>query len=264
MRPATALRIALVIAAAWGLALLVQLGRGINITRASAGGLLAFVALVGGIGFLTMRFRIAPRRGSFADQAAAAGLRAEVGDPRSMLAAPFALFHLPATARDVENTATGVREGREITVVDYWYAPSSNPSRDDIRRFVGVIDAAFGGWPDVAVQPVSLADAARDAVGLRGVELESEAFNRAFDVRCADPRFANALLDARMLDWLLTQPDAGVQVVDGRLLVSGRRATSSIDDVALALARYDAFLAHVPPVVASLYPVAATGDRPGR
>jgi hypothetical protein len=263
VRPATALRIALVIAAAWALALLVQLGRGLTVTRASAGGLLAAVALVGGIGFLAQRFRIVPRRGSFADQAAAAGLRAEAGDPLGLLGSPYSLFHLAAAARDVENTAAGVRAGREIAVVDYWFAPSSNPSRDDIRRYVGVLDAERGSWPDIAVLPSTVAADARDAIGSRGVELESEAFNRSFDVRCEDPRFANALLDARMIDWLLSQDaDLGIQVIDGRLLVYGRRSASSVDDVAQALSRYDGFLDHVPSVVGSLYPAVAGVDRP--
>jgi hypothetical protein len=35
------------------------------------------------------------------------------------------------------------------------------------------------------------------------VTLESETFNRSFTVRSADPRFASALLDARMMAWLL-------------------------------------------------------------
>ena len=43
----------------------------------------------------------------------------------------------------------------------------------------------------------------RDAVGLGDQDLESERFNRAFDVRASDRRFASALLDARMMEWLL-------------------------------------------------------------
>lgn len=41
------------------------------------------------------------------------------------------------------------------------------------------------------------------ASGLRDIEFESEEFNRAFTVKCDDRRFANALIDGRMMAWLL-------------------------------------------------------------
>ena len=256
-------RIVAVIAAAWALALLVQIGRGAAITRASSGGLLAFVAIVGGVGFLVHRFRIAPRRGSFADQASAHGLRPVAGDPQGLLREPFTLFHLAGSARDIENTATGTVGGRSIVVADYWFAPSSNPSLDDVRRYVCVLDQHRPGWPDLAVLPPSIGTIVQDAVGLRGVELESDAFNRAFTVRCDDRRFANALLDARMVAWLLDQPpDMGVEVRDGRLMVYGRRHTASIDDVDRALGRLAGFVEHVPRVIGSLFPATDVGPGP--
>ena len=260
MRPATAVRVVVVIAAAWALALLVQTGRGATITRASSGGLLALIVVVGGIGFLVQRFRIAPRRGSFADQVATLGLHAEAGDPLRLLREPFAVFHLAGSARDIENTATGTLGGRSIVVADYWFAPSSNPSLDDVRRYVCVVDPHRPGWPDLAVLPPSIGTIVQEAVGLRGVELESEAFNRAFTVRCDDRRFAYALLDARMIAWLLDEdPDTGIEVRAGRLMVYGRRPTTSLDDVDRAVRRFDGFVRHIPGVIASLFPVVGTG-----
>jgi hypothetical protein len=90
----------------------------------------------------------------------------------------------------------------------------------------------------------------KDAVGLGDQDMESERFNRAFDVRASDRRFASAMLDARMMQWLLAQaPGVGFEVLGGRLMVFEPRMRTSVDDVARALGRYDAFLDHVPRIV---------------
>lgn len=259
MRSATALRIAAAIGVAWTLAAAAMAAKGDPSAGRVTIELLTVALATAVIVWLVRRFRIAPRRHSFADQAASTGLLARAGDPLALLRQPFTLFHQAATVRDLENTARGEWKGRDVVVADYWFAPSSNPSRDDIRRYVCVIDDGRQGWPDLAVLPTTIGSRARDAVGGGGVDLESEAFNRAFDVRAGDRRFATAVLDARMMAWLLAQPPgAGVEVSGGRLMVFGPRPTTSIDDVDRALRRYEAFLAQLPAVVASLYPEAVS------
>ena len=57
------------------------------------------------------------------------------------------------------------------------------------------------------------------SMGGRGIEFELESFNRAFEVRSDDPRFAHALIDARMMSWLQElPPDTGFEIFDGTLL----------------------------------------------
>ena len=273
MRPATSLRIVAVVGALWALAVLAMFAKG----DLEAGRLLVQLAVVastvGLLAWAAYRFRIAPRRASFVGQAGEAGLQARAGDPFGLLGQPFSLFHRPATARDLENTAWGHRRGREVIVADYWYATSSNAARDDYRRFVCVLDQTRRTWPDLAVVPANLAATVRNAVTQDGVDMESERFNRAFDVRTHDRRFAWTLLDARMIEWLLQQASGvGFEVVDGRLMVFEPRRTSSVDDVRRALERYDVFLQHVPAVVASSFPdgsssvatAAAAPERPDR
>jgi hypothetical protein len=95
----------------------------------------------------------------------------------------------------------------------------------------------------------------KDSVGLNDVDLESERFNRAFEVRTSDRRFASALLDARMIGWLLLQPPGvGFEVVAGRLMVFEPREAPSVDDLDRALRRFDGLLAQVPAVLSSLFP----------
>jgi hypothetical protein len=267
MRPSTVVRLVAAIAAAWALAGLAMVARGDAEGRRTLVELLLVGMLVGGLAWAAFRFRIGPRRGSFDAQARRAGLHPQAGDPIGLLGMPFSLFRRAASVRDLENTARGVRGGREIVVADYWYAPSSNPSLDDHRRFVCVIDPDRRGWPDLAVTPMGPIAAARDAVGLARVEMESERFNRAFEVRTNDRRFAAALLDARMMDWLMQQaPGMGVEIADGRLIVFEPRSTASIDDVERALRRFDDVLQHMPSVVRSWYPAPerAAPARPDR
>jgi hypothetical protein len=69
-------------------------------------------------------------------------------------------------------------------------------------------------------------------------------------VRSTQARFASAFLDARLIEWLMSQPlDVGFEIREDTLLVFRRRATASIDDVATALATHDALRARIPRVV---------------
>ena len=264
MRPATTLRIVAGIGVAWALAALTMLARGDPRAGRVLTQLLALALTVAGLAWAVYRFRIEPRRGSFDSQARRAGLRTQPGDPLGLLQAPFALFRRPASARDLENSAWGTHGGREIVIADYWYAPSSNPSLDDYRRFVCVIDTR-SEWADLAVSPTSLASAARDAAGLPRSDLESERFNRMFDVRGDDRRFANAFLDARMMEWLMLQaPGVGFEIVAGQMMLFEPRSLLSLDDVDRVLRRFDAFGEHVPSVISSLFPVTETRTAPDR
>jgi len=54
---------------------------------------------------------------------------------------------------------------------------------------------------------------------MRDIAFESEEFNRSFEVRCDDDRFANAVLDAQMIAWLLDlEGQRGFESMDGMLL----------------------------------------------
>ena len=245
----------LAIAAAWALAGLAMVASGDREGRRTLVQLLLLGVFAGGLAWATYRFRIEPRRGAFDAQARRAGLHAQAGDPLGLLRMHFGLFRRAASVRDLENTAHGVRNGREIVIADYWYAPSSNPSLDDYRRFVCVIDPDRSEWADLSVTPMGPIAAARDAVGLERIDMESERFNRAFEVRASDRRFAAAFLDARMMDWLMQQaPGMGVEIAHGRFMLFEPRTVASVDDVERALRRFDDLLRLVPAVVGSWYP----------
>jgi len=250
MRRSTAVRAAAIIGVVWTATLLLMLVEGDPQARDLLREFVGLSVLAGAIAWATYHFRVLPRRESFEGQAKDAGLRAASGDPRDMLASGFSMFRRAASARELANTAWGRWREREVVVADYWYVSGTNTARDDEQRFMCVVDEARPEWPDLTVVPAGVASAAADAVGLGDQDLESERFNRAFEVRASDRRFASAMLDARMMEWMLAQaPGVGFEILGGRLMVFEPKMRSSIDDVARALGRYDAFLKHVPRVM---------------
>jgi hypothetical protein len=67
------------------------------------------------------------------------------------------------------------------------------------------------------------------------------------------PKFANDLIDQRMMAWLLaTGSDHAYEVVGNRLLVAGPRIDPAELPVLMGVAR--GFVQQVPTVVSSLYP----------
>ena len=176
----------------------------------------------------------------------------QAGDPFGLLDLPFTLFHWAGSVRQIENTATGSHDGHEIVIADYWFAPTAAQRYDDYERYTCVIGPSMAGWSDLTVVPERLVSRLRDAIALPRNDTELEEFNRAFQIRSADARFASAFVDARVMAWLLEQgPGVGFEIAAGRVMVFRRRATVSLDDVADSLALYDAFIERVPTVVAT-------------
>ena len=206
---------------------------------------------VGGMFWLGYRFRVLPRRDSFRGQTEALAFTPQVGDPLGLLDLPFTLFHWAGSVRQIENTATGTYQGHEVVIADYWFAPTAAQQYDDYERYTCVIGPSMAGWSDLTVVPERLVSRLRDAVGLPQIDTELEEFNRAFEIRAVDARFASAFVDARMMAWLLEEgPGVGFEIVGGRVMVFRRRTTVSLDDVADSLALYDAFIERIPNVVA--------------
>lgn len=250
MKASTANRILLWIVGVFGGFALILVAAGDSGAREAFGNFILLGLTFGGLAWLGYRYRVLPRRESFAGQARELGLRAESGDPLGLAQRPFALFRWMASVREVENTATGTRNGLDVVVADYWFSPSSAPERNDYQRYTCVLMASPADWPDLSVVPERLASRTREALGVPDIGTESGEFDRRFEVRSGDRRFASAFLDARLMAWLLEQfPGVGFEVLDGWLMVFRPRATTSVDDLERALDLHAAFLEQIPRVV---------------
>jgi hypothetical protein len=209
-------------------------------------------SFIGLLFFLGWWFKVRPRRELHRYQARSLSLRSAPGDPLGYFERPFALLRHAATAKDIENTSWGTWHGMEVVVIDYWFARSSDPSRSDYRYYTCAATPVPSAWPNLSIVPEELGSRIATALGGRDIDFELESFNRAFQVRSADPRFAHALVDARMIVWLQDLPsDTGFEILDGTLLCRTPRRLDR--DLTWALETMETFLDRVPPVIGSLF-----------
>jgi hypothetical protein len=110
---------------------------------------------------------------------------------------------------------------------------------------------------DAAFSPLSIArenvlTRLADSVGLDDVQFELEDFNRAFNVKSGDPRFANAFVDQRMMRWLMTSPRGMAFETSGPwLLVWCHRVAPA--DIPGVLETLKGFREQIPRVVFDLF-----------
>ena len=163
---------------------------------------------------------------------------------------PFGLFGR-GSARGTENAVWSAADDG-VRVFDYWYQDDRDGQPETVRLTCALVELPFG-VPRLVVEPRDPLDIVSDAVGLRRIELELEAFNRRFEVRTDDRRFAVAFLDQRMMQAMLGLPEElTLTVNEDRLLLSA--PLLSAPQVLLLFDGARALREHIPRVMASLYP----------
>lgn len=203
---------------------------------------------VGGIALVTLYRRVS-RRSAVEREARRLGLSFSRRDPFRVLDADFHPFlrfgKLPGTQR-VENVVWGVRDGREVRAFDY-----RRPAEDEIRYSCAMVRIP-DGWPSLLVRRHGPLDVARNAAGLQRIEFELEEFNRRFEVRSDDRRLASAVIDQRMIGWLLeSDPALGFQLQEGWLLAWMPQLPP--DELERTLTTVEGFHERIPRAVWSLY-----------
>lgn len=119
---------------------------------------------------------------------------------------------------------------------------------------------------DAALSPISIArenvlTRIADAVGLDDITFEAQGFNDAFNVKAGDRRFANDLIDQRMMAWLLsTSSEFSFEACGRWLLCSSRRRRPT--ELIPLLGTLKGFHDQVPRVVYDLYRVGPPPEPP--
>jgi hypothetical protein len=203
---------------------------------------------VGGIALVTL-YRKFSRRSAVEREARRLGLSFSRRDPFRVLDADFHPFlrfgKLPGTQR-VENVVWGVRDGREVRAFDY-----RRPAEDEIRYSCAMVRIP-DGWPSLLVRRHGPLDVARNAAGLQRIEFELDEFNRRFEVRSDDRRLASAVIDQRMIGWLLeSDPALGFQLQEGWLLAWMPQLPP--DELERTLTTVEGFHERIPRPVWSIY-----------
>ncbi|MEX0985632.1 MAG: hypothetical protein WD096_11385 [Actinomycetota bacterium] len=219
-----------------------------------AGAAMTVLSLCFGALFVgTWWIRDRPRADAYRAEARRLRLDYAFEDPHDLLSLPHPLLHRVVHMRGLEHVSWGTWNGMSVEVFEYWYTVGSDPGRTDYERFTCVLTPVPATWPDLVIEPERVATLLPQAVGLRDVAFESETFNRAYRVRCADPRFASAFIDARMMAWLLDEATGyGFQIADHRLLAFTERVQPWQTESVLGMT--GGFLVQAPRAIASLYP----------
>lgn len=169
---------------------------------------------------------------------------------------PFTFWN-KGDERTWENVISGAIDGKPVLLFDYEYVEVTRDHEGRTQRtkypFTCAIAQLPGCFtPGLQLEPETFFSKLKDKTGFRDLELESEEFNRRFEVGTRDRRFAVAFLDARMMNWLLSTPtDFRFEVLGGHVLVAGPR----VDPSGLMLRHHVAtdFANRTPDVVRDIY-----------
>jgi hypothetical protein len=184
------------------------------------------------------------------------GLEYRDDDEVGILGLPFALFD-KGDGRGIENVVSGEWHGMPLHGFDYWYYDETTDSKGHRHRttyrFTCALTELDARCPRLSIAEESVFSRLADMLSFRDIEFESEEFNRAFDVRGDDRAFAHAVVDARMMTWLLERGRGFDIELSGSsaLIACGRMAPAGWPGVWATLRD---FRAQVPRAVYSLYP----------
>jgi hypothetical protein len=202
------------------------------------------------------------RREGLAFVARQLGLSYSEQDVRGCLRYPFALLQR-GDGRGTENVLWGTWQGMELVEFDYWYYTESTDSKGHRTKSYSHFSCAVTEV-DAALSPLSVGSETfltrlADAVGLDDIGFETEEFNRAFNVRSKDRKFANDLIDQRMMAWLLAGGSDFSFETCGRwvLCFSDRRRPAELIPL---LGTLRGFRDQIPRVVYDLYRVGPRAD----
>lgn len=212
-----------------------------------------FVLVAGGAAFLWW-WVAEQRKKRLAAIAATIGFRFAPDDPFGLDQLPFALFR-KGDGRGWKNVMWGEEEGLRLLACDYWYFErrsdsQGGSSRAYYRFSCAVTDLPFTS-PHTTIAPENVLTRLADMVGFDDIAFESEEFNRCMQVTSRDRRFANYLIDARMMDWLLAARGWSFELHGDKLLCYVRRLTP--DQIPEILRATHGFHAAIPRVVVDTY-----------
>lgn len=191
---------------------------------------LIVLVAIGGI-FLSYYFK-KRRREEMHAFALQHGLTFSAEDVSGIVGWPFSLFGR-GDGRGVENVASGMwKEKDPVSAFDYWYYTESTDSKGHTSRSYhrfscATIDVA-AAFPHLEIAREGIFSRLADRLGMEDIEFESPEFNRRYNVKAGERRFAFELLDARMLRWLVDF-DQGLafEVAGNRLLAYRKRHGAS-------------------------------------
>lgn len=180
-------------------------------------------------------------------------------DPTTTPVPPFPFVDLTNTGTKVDFRITG--NGTQDTAFHFWYVVGFGNNKQTIRRSCAVLPLPFHA------PPISIWRGGRTPFGALGgnrVDSESPAFNSAYEVSCADERFAFTALNYEVIEWFLHSPPAvhrSTVRLNGPWMIMMREQVADLELPQLLQAA-TSLRAAFPKVLVSLYPYAVLPPRP--
>ena len=205
--------------------------------------------IVGGVVYGVVRY-LEHQKERMRTVAAAAGLQVDV-HTKQPPALGFDLFDR-GSSRKVRSQMW--RAGEADSVFQYQYTEGSGDNSTTYRFTVALIHLPFRA-PHLTIATENWWSRLKKAVGSRDIEVESPAFNERYLVRCADERFAIALLDPPMIAWMLSPYSGGGVVTfefrDDWMLCHCKQL--DLEDVPAMLTWSKSVVEQLPVVLSDLY-----------
>ncbi|HOX08243.1 MAG TPA: hypothetical protein PK280_17750 [Planctomycetota bacterium] len=152
-----------------------------------------------------------------------------------------------AGKQEALNVMGGEHRGRRVQAFDYLYQRRVTPRGKSTA--LCYLSAALAvepvNFPRTVIRPETAADRAAALAGFEDIDFESHEFSKRFYVQGADRRFAYALVDPRMMEYLLAHPGWSLEL-DGAEVLLWDGARWDPDRFAPALDFLTGFLDRVP------------------
>lgn len=224
----------------------------------NAGGILFIVLVVFlAVAIAVLAYRAQQkRREEFFMLANKLGLTYSRQDPFETTDYPFDLFSR-GDRRAAENMIYGVTNGLDVRLFDYYFVEDHTDTRGNrtssTYRFSCALAELDAMCPHIALEHEGLFSGLARHLGFHDIEFESDEFNRDWKVHSDDKKFAYAICDARMMQWLLDEGGVAQYEVNGTLILCYTKRVSppEYENLLEVLRR---FRAHIPEVLSSLYP----------
>lgn len=185
------------------------------------------------------------RREMWRKLAAEYGFRYTSYDPFNLPGRSFALFEL-GHSRKAYNVLAGDYEGVPVTLFDYRYTTGSgkNQSTHHVSALLARLDIFCR---KLLIRPESFLDRFAALLGFDDINFEYDAFNRAFNVKGDDKRFAYDICHAEMMEFLLGHRHMTWELYGRELLLySWTMGKFDPGEVAQCLEAARGFVAHIP------------------
>jgi hypothetical protein len=119
----------------------------------------------------------------------------------------------------------------DVVMGDYRYTTGSGKNQTTHRRSIMLLTPTYSPVKSLLLRREWLGDKLLGALGFDDIDFESEEFSRKFLVKSDDKQFAYAVIDPRMIDFLLQTTPPHVELRDGVcLLYEGMSSRWSPDE----------------------------------